>query len=233
MRVNLIIPTPKGDGAFEAFCIGQSKMKLSEFAALDLKAIPSDALKIIYHSIRRELEKRGASDGLSRKAYLANASVIIKKHPREKEIFSKKHLSYLDDLLSQDWSNIFQDGDSEKKYYVYLHIQPIKNISRLVSYESNLLKMDFSGMPFYVGKGCGDRAYDMKRNQGHGIELKQLLTSGVSEKEIVHIIKDGMTEKEAFILESKLIYFFGTKFEKNRRGILVNLDIPRRPEFTY
>jgi len=69
----------------------------------------------------------------------------------------------------------------------------------------------------------------LKRNQGHGIELNQLLNRGNTPEQIVCIIKDGLSEAEALEIESKLIYFFGTKFERHRRGILVNLDMPSRP----
>ena len=39
----------------------------------------------------------------------------------------------------------------------------------------------------------------------------------------------NLTETEALEMESKLIYFFGTKFELERKGILVNLSFPPRP----
>jgi hypothetical protein len=32
-------------------------------------------------------------------------------------------------------------------------------------------------------------------------------------------------------LEAKLIYFFGTIYEKNRKGLLLNLDLSKRPDF--
>jgi hypothetical protein len=85
------------------------------------------------------------------------------------------------------------------------------------------------GTPFYIGKGCGDRAWDLNRNEGHGVHLRQLRKRGVADSEIVCIVRDNMTEREALELESKLICFFGTRFEAGRKGILVNLSFPARP----
>lgn len=61
------------------------------------------------------------------------------------------------------------------------------------------------------------------------MELRQLRELGVADSEIVSIVRDALTEREALEIESKLIYFFGTKFESGRKGILVNLDFPARP----
>jgi hypothetical protein len=85
------------------------------------------------------------------------------------------------------------------------------------------------GVPFYVGKGCGQRAWDLKRNEGHGVELRQLLAKQHTPEQIVHLIRENLTERAALEIESKLVYFFGTKFERTRQGMLVNLDIPKRP----
>lgn len=48
---------------------------------------------------------------------------------------------------------------------------------------------------------------------------------------VVHIFKRDMTEALALELEAKLIYFFGTIYEKDKLGTLLNLDECKRPLF--
>ena len=69
-----------------------------------------------------------------------------------------------------------------KEFYVYRHI-----------------RLD-TGEPFYVGKGSGRRAYDMRwaRNKRHRA------IQGVSEVKS-QIIEDGLSEQEAFALEIEMI----------------------------
>ena len=66
-----------------------------------------------------------------------------------------------------------------------------------------------------------------------------LESSGYLEDQIFHIFAGGLTEKEALIIESKLITFFGcsseidptrTHFHGLRGGLLVNSDISVRPK---
>ena len=197
------------------------------FFDVDLTKLPTDVLKSIDYSVRKELEKRRRSGIESNKIINKNiheTEKILKKKFKFNGQYNYRWLDYLDVLLDDDWSHLF-DGDNEKKYYVYFHITP--NAQNIKS-TSIKLPINTNGMPFYVGKGTGNRAYDLNRNQGHGALLKQLKDSGYSANDIVYIVKDGMTEPEALELESKLIYFFGTKYEETRRGILVNLDIPKR-----
>jgi hypothetical protein len=86
-------------------------------------------------------------------------------------------------------------------------------------------------MPFYIGKGTLSRAHDLERNQGHGIRIRQLLSEGYQKPQIVSVLSSRLSEAQAFELESKLIYFFGTIYEKSRKGMLLNLDISLRPKF--
>lgn len=68
----------------------------------------------------------------------------------------------------------------DRSYYIYEHIR-LDNFT-----------------PFYIGKGKGDRAYKLERNEHH---------DRISEKYgfVVVIIKDGLTEEEAFKLERDTI----------------------------
>lgn len=199
------------------------------FFSYDLTKLPTETLKSVYHTVRIELDKRrqeAAVVGRTMSIAENDKPKVFKGLPRPHTEFNKHWLSYLDELLEQDWSHLFT-GDETPKYYVYAHCSPSGKPVRFI-HEKVVFRT--SGLPFYIGKGTGDRAYDLSRNQGHGEILRGLKNSGVKSGEIVSILKDKLTEAEALELESKLIYFFGTKYEKNRRGLLVNLDIPARPE---
>lgn len=133
-------------------------------------------------------------------------------------------------LIQQDWSDVYPCAGGDRKFYVYAHVDPSK--AAFCSSAAN--GGNWGGMPFYIGKGTGARAFDLKRNQGHGKRLAALVTAGVPEEIIVKIVWDGLTEQEAFALEAKCIYFFGTVYElgkAGKRGMLLNLDVPKIPVF--
>jgi hypothetical protein len=199
------------------------------FFNADLTKLPTDVLKSIYATVRIEIDKRrqeSATDSQQIQWAEGASKRVYCGLPRPHTEYNHHWLKYLESLLDQDWSHLFS-GDSERKYYVYAHYSPN---GKGIRFFSDKLVVKLSGLPFYIGKGTGDRAYDLKRNQGHGEMLKDLHRRGTKPDEMVEILKDKLTEAEALELESKLIYFFGTKYEKNRRGLLVNLDIPPRPE---
>jgi hypothetical protein len=197
-------------------------ISFQDFFALDFRKLPLEVLKTISLRISGEIHHRKVQIGKDNHAVQA-AFVGI---PINFQDGPKAASSYLKLLLSQDWSHLFTSGSKEKRFYVYAHV---KKVSTVLTLNANDLNLKFHGHPFYVGKGCGNRAFDLKRNQGHGAILRELLSEGKKEKDIVHIVKSDMTEDEALELESKLIYFFGTKYEQERSGMLVNLDIPARP----
>lgn len=144
-----------------------------------------------------------------------------------RENFQSKR-AYLRCILSQDWSHLFSGYKSEdRRYYVYAHIDPRR--MHFACQEINLIPG--SGEPFYIGKGTGRRAWDLDRNQGHGKTLLYLKEKGYTKDHIVKVLFENMTEAESMEMEAKLIYFFGTLYEKNRRGTLVNLDLSIRPNF--
>lgn len=158
--------------------------------------------------------------------YNSSNLLAIPKHRTKKYTGLSK---FFPALLSQDWSHLYFGGDESPKYYVYVHVDQTKAIFVTTKECGG----NYGGAPFYVGKGCGDRAFDLNRNQGHGKILKQLLAKGLEKKDIVKIVFDGLTEAKAFEIEAKLIYFFGTIYDKNitKQGCLYNLDIPKIPEF--
>jgi len=135
---------------------------------------------------------------------------------------------YLPALLNQDWSHLFSGYgySEERKFYVYAHVNP-----EMPNFRSpDIVGGAYNGTPFYIGKGSEERAFDLKRNQGHGKVLNQLNKLGYKKDSIVKIIKSELNEAEAFELESKLIFFFGTIYNK-KRGVLYNLDTPKTPKF--
>lgn len=84
----------------------------------------------------------------------------------------------------------------DKSFYVYAHYNN----------ESDEL-------PFYIGKGKGSRAYNTKRSN----LWKEKASNGL----VVKILKDNLTETEAYDLETKLIKRYGRILYEN--GTLVNI----------
>lgn len=195
------------------------------FDARAIQGMPTPILHALYTGIHKELSRRRAMEAVGRKTLLA--SDVYKRIVREKRKYSHCHLQELDGLMAQDWSHLFPEGDPEERYYVYAHVYPQVKAKDFRS--QGEFGLDLPGTPFYIGKGCGERAWDLKRNEGHGVELRSLTSRGCTPDQIVHVVRDKLTERKALEVESKLIYFFGTKFERDRRGLLVNLDIPKRP----
>lgn len=138
--------------------------------------------------------------------------------------------AYLPALIKQDWNCCFPErAVGNERFYVYAHIDPTSDRPFIcdVKYGGH-----FKGTPFYIGKGQGNRAYDLSRNQGHGKVLRALAANGYDPSSIVKILFSDLSESKAFEIESKLIYFFGTVYQKERQyGSLYNLDIPRIPQF--
>lgn len=68
--------------------------------------------------------------------------------------------------------------------------------------------------PFYIGKGKGNRAYNK-------IQRSEVWNEKASNGLVVKILKDNLTEKEAYDLEIKLIQQYGRILYEN--GTLVNI----------
>jgi hypothetical protein len=120
-------------------------------------------------------------------------------------------ISYLYDGLSLS---------NEKKFYVYVHCDPNAKIAFKRDGVSTFgATLGMTHLPFYVGKGCGDRAYELDRNDSHRKIRQRIKTFGSDI--LVNILKDGMTEIEALVMESKLIDMFGLI---SVGGRLANLD---------
>jgi hypothetical protein len=106
----------------------------------------------------------------------------------------------------------------ENIYYVYQYIDPITNL------------------PFYIGKGKGDRLYthikETSGRQTNGRKYKyiqQLKNHGL--EPIIEKIAENLDAQSAYNLEKKLIVLYGRKgIDPN--GILTNICIDNRPPVT-
>jgi len=144
----------------------------------------------------------------------------IKKPP-----FMRKH--YLSSLIAQNWKELYPRETDIGEYYVYAHVDP--RLSTFVTTED--AGGNYGGQPFYIGKGIGNRAHDLKRNEGHGKTIKEILDATWPPTSIVNILFTGLSELKALEIESKLIYFFGIQYSIERKGWLVNLTQPPVPKF--
>jgi hypothetical protein len=129
-------------------------------------------------------------------------------------------------ILETDTSHLY-DGEYDPReiYYVYAHMDSSKKVA--INYNAATTfaaTLGMSHFPFYIGKGQGNRAYQINRNETHR-KIKQRLEE-YGREVLVHIIKDKLSEKDAFILEDKLIDAFRLKVYG---GYLTNLDEGNRP----
>lgn len=194
-----------------------SNLTSKDWFGFNVEGLPDDILNSLYRILLNERDRR-------RSFRIKDARDRVKLKNRVHSIKSPHRRKELAPLLEEDWSDLYPPKESERIYYVYAHVTPNQKAGKL-----DVPPFKFNGIPFYIGKGCGDRAYDLKRNEGHGQEIRRILSTGARPEEIVQIVKDGMTESEAFCLEAKLIYFFGTRFDGKNNGVLVNLTKPPTP----
>ena len=197
-------------------------MQAVDWASFRPEDLPDAVLKALVIDLKREVGRRRMAACTTRKA-VERASPFRAIRGAQYG-FKPHHLKFFERLMSEDWSHLFSGGDPNPIYYVYAHVTPGAAIRHMGD-----VTLDLAGVPFYIGKGVGGRAHDLKRNEGHGQQLRHLLGIGAKPERIVSVIKDGLTEAKAFELESKLIYFFGTKFDPTRNGPLVNLTRPATP----
>ena len=190
-------------------------MNLQDLVNIDFRLLPDEILNAIYTEAHKERSKRRES---CKKTVRAVAVIQNRTH----SIKSGHRIKCLPTLLADDWSQLYPESSGEKKYYVYAHVEPSKG-----GFQAG--EVNFQGVPFYIGKGVGDRAYNLQRNEGHGAELRRLLKSGKQPNQIVVVLMDSLTESQALCIESKLIYFFGTRFDSQKNGVLVNLAKPPTP----
>lgn len=85
---------------------------------------------------------------------------------------------------------------------------------------------DESPFPFYVGKGVGDRAWQRHLVSGASAECQRIRSSSTGFW--CHIVRDGLTNEGAMLLESALISFFNAlgKCEGNQVSPLRRQEVP-------
>jgi hypothetical protein len=211
-----------------------------------LQAIRTCDLEFLRSDITQELKSRRQEKRLEKRLAMGDLKITpdeiqsseLELH-NSSGIYSIPHIGarnvhncarYLPALLAQDWSHIYKGFDEEKKYYVYAHVNPLKACFTATRNAGG----NYGGLPFYIGKGTGTRAFDLKRNQGHGRILTEIQKEGIRPEKIVKIIFSDLHEAKALEIEAKLIYFFGSVYvlkTEKKKGLLYNLDLPPVPEF--
>lgn len=188
---------------------------------LDLKNVPDEVLRAVHSAVSRELDERSLLVASAKdETYLFKARAKLLRLPTESRSFEA--------LDAENWEYLFPHCDTEPKFYVYAHLVQSTRRKAIPNCE---LPLGLRALPFYIGKGSGGRAYDFDRNGGHRAFLRAHRRLGRDDKPEVVILRDGLTEAAALAWESKLVYFFGTKYEAERPGPLLNLDMPKRPEW--
>jgi hypothetical protein len=102
-----------------------------------------------------------------------------------------------------------------KKYYVYIYRDPRTKL------------------PFYVGKGCGDRMFKhlIETYKNTTNKKKYAIIVGLKRKGLVPIVgrySKNLAEKDAYDLETKLILKYGRR-DIDENGLLANVCIDNRP----
>ena len=114
-------------------------------------------------------------------------------------------------------------------YYVYFHCNPLIKVDIRNSLKDLFLATNFNinYLPFYVGKGKGNRYLDLNRNDSH----RKLRTSLHNLKlEIIPIkVIENISENSALTLENFYMYFLGLK-ALTKDGYLCNLSENNTPE---
>jgi hypothetical protein len=209
--------------------VQQFDFSLKWLANLDLKQVPSEALCAIEAAVSEEKRRRLSG---SRGANLYRRRDIDKQKLRvdyshtitndlAEDALEDAWVQHFNAIMSDDWSKHFVDTGGPNDYYVYLHFDP--RVDRRIHLSSSECFISIQGEPFYVGKGIDLRAYDLKRNDGHGVILRQLRAEGYMAGDVVRIVASGLTEAKSLEIESKLIHFFGSRYDKSNTGPLVNL----------
>jgi hypothetical protein len=180
----------------------------------DLKSV-QDAIGAL-HKLRTRLEKNTPALRLNNVRFEKRLAAIQKEFEIAEKIFDS------------DISSIYQNSCEEKKYYVYVHCNPLKilNVKRDAKSAFAVIRLGLKTQPFYVGKGCGDRCYDLNRNEGHR-KIRQMIRESNQDISIVKIA-ENISEAEALAIESKIIDILGLR-SLSEFSFLVNLDEGQMP----
>ena len=92
--------------------------------------------------------------------------------------------------------------------YVYVYMNPFKKLENEIILDISGEKFIFDYEPFYIGKGKGNRIFDHLKSKNDVNSNKVNLINEIIEsgqKPIIRIIKNELTEYEAFTLENIII----------------------------
>jgi hypothetical protein len=104
--------------------------------------------------------------------------------------------------------------------YVYFHCDPTVPIhDKKLGLVGFLADLGVTHLPFYVGKGKGDRCNDLDRNDTHR-KVRSKIRS-FNQEVVVHKVSVNLTEHQALAMESKFIDMLRLRVQG---GLLVNLD---------
>lgn len=134
-----------------------------------------------------------------------------------------KIMPLIEGILSTDISSVYNLDKISTNYYVYAHCDPTRPINCQHDIREFFLatKYNLKHIPFYIGKGTGNRCYDLNRNDSHR-KIRTKLTNSNKEISVVKLY-ENLTAEQAICFESKLIDILGLR-ALNTTGYLVNLD---------
>jgi hypothetical protein len=132
--------------------------------------------------------------------------------------------------------------DYNKRFYVYVYVELSEEI--LFDYDNDLRQYSFMledgypiimvGKPFYIGKGSGLRILshlndDFKHNRFKKETFERILNND----DLIHyyLLRRNLTETEAYDLENKLIWHYGTQYDNT--GILANINKRKGKPINY
>lgn len=130
-------------------------------------------------------------------------------------------------IYSTDISNLYESS-STPEYYVYAHCNPLRplRIKFDEKHAFSAIDLGLTHEPFYIGKGTGNRCFDLNRNEGHR-KIKNMIESASKEVMVVKL-KENLHSHEALAIESKIIDILGLR-SLNQYSLLVNLDEGKMP----
>lgn len=150
--------------------------------------------------------------------------LLIKDNPdyNTKAEMNRRKFNACLEIIDTDITDLYADLtlSSDLNYYVYVHCDPNAKIALKKDGISTFgATLGMTHLPFYIGKGIGNRAFELDRNESHR-KIRQKIKT-FNKDILVTVLKDGLSERDALVLESKLIDIFGLT---SVGGRLVNLD---------